>query len=438
MTRLLALVCFATILLLTACSIERPGPEPTPEPTPGLISSLASNCTSADYREPTRHRRGLPPRTTAEALKRRFCSLEVSVSGGMSHELEWQATSFRFWLQRAPLHQFPYVVDSNSPALWHEDLLHVFNSGWEQTYRSNGPDIENLAEPQAVELPKPGRPGTVWMEALWKDPSDSTVYGWYHFEPSDLACLTAPFIGAAVSYDQGLTWEDRGPVIENGYPIDCSFGNGYFAGGSGDFSVIPGPRGQNLYFLFSNYAGPLEEQGVAVARSALTARGQPGTVFKYYKGAWSEPGLKGRASALFRSSTGWKGPHVEAFWGPSVHWNTYLGMYTSLMNHTEGENWAQEGIYITFSHDLLNWTTPEKILESNDWYPQVVGLGDGGTDSHADQTMRLYVGGVSRLILRFEVSSSLIGGPSTHEINIPRQADSLDPMSLRRKPPSGE
>jgi hypothetical protein len=92
---------------------------------------------------------------------------------------------------------------------------------------------------------------------------------------------------------------------------------------------------------------------------------------------------------------------VNAFWGPSVHWNSYLNLYISLLNRTDGEGWAQEGVYISFSHDLLNWTAPEKILESNDWYPQVAGF-DDGTDSLAGKAMRLYIGGVSRLVLEFD------------------------------------
>jgi hypothetical protein len=393
------------VVVAIACNgtVIAPEASPTPEPTPGLSADVAAVCTPRDLREPTRHRSGTPPRTTQEALRRRFCSLEVSIAGSSTNEAEWGPRVFNFRLMRAPLSQFPGIVDSNSPAFWTGETLAIFNSAWEQTYRSSGTDVENLADPLLIELPRPARPGIVWLEAVWRD-ADGTLYGWYHQEPSDFECQTAPIIGAAVSFDDGLTWEDRGTVIESAYPVDCSYSNGYFVGGTGDFSVIAGPQGQHLFFLFSNYAGPSEEQGVAVARGRLADLGQPGSVTKYYRGQWNEPGVGGKAQALLRSSTGWRGPHVEAFWGPSVHWNTYLGMYVALLNHTEGENWAQEGVYVAFSNDLLNWTYPRKILDSNDWYPQAMGLGEGETDSLAGQTLRIYVGGISRLILQFELS----------------------------------
>jgi hypothetical protein len=84
-----------------------------------------------------------------------------------------------------------------------------------------------------------------------------------------------------------------------------------------------------------------------------------------------------------------------------VHWNHYLNTYVALLNRTDGAEWAQEGIYVTFSSDLVNWTNPEKLFESNDWYPQVVGLGVGGSDSRGGRFVRLFVGGISTFILEF-------------------------------------
>ena len=378
-------------------------PEP-PEEIEPLASQLAPDCEDVNVRIPTRHRAGQRAPSLLDALRRRSCSLRVGLAGASSLDIEFAPQEFKVRLVRAPFAQLPAIVDSNSPAFWNDDgVMFLFNSAWTETYRSTSVDaVENLAGPLLVQLPTTQRPGTVWIEAIWRDPQDQTLYGWYHHEPSDLPCLTAPVIGAAVSYDEGLTWEDRGPVIENGYAVDCGYDNGYFVGGNGDFSVVVGPASQHFYFIFSNYAGPREEQGIAVARSTYADRGQAGTVTKYYGGAWDEPGIGGKATALLRSSTGWKGPHVESFWGPSVHWNAYLGLYVAVLNHTDGQYWAQEGVYLSFSHDLVSWTKPLKMLNSNDWYPQVIGLTPHGTDSLAAHSMRLYVGGVSTYELEFE------------------------------------
>ncbi len=308
---------------------------------------------------------------------------------------------FDFALLDAPPLWFPADVDSNSAAFWQGDTLVVFNSTGYGTYRSTGDSVESLSDPVLVQLPQPQRPGFVWIEAVWLDPVSSILYGWYHFEPSDLPCFTTPIIGAAASYDGGLSWEDRGFVIENAFPEDCDYDNGFISGGNGDFTVVLGPGAEYFYFLFSNYAGPLAGQGVGIARSRFEDRGQPGTVMKYYEGDWTEPGIDGEASALFASSTGWKGPFIESFWGPSVHWNGYINRFVALLNHTEGEDYSQEGVYITFSSDLIQWTEPQKLLDTPTWYPQVLGLHPGETDKSATDLMRLFLHGESDYVLQF-------------------------------------
>ena len=360
---------------------------------------LLAGCDLEDYREPTRHRDTAGPRSPVleENLERRRCSIALAAA----REALRVPRQFDFELQEADLQQFPGIVDSNSPAFWYGDSLSILNSAWAETYLSSGDAVENLADPVLVELPQLDRPGQVWMEAVWVEPATSRLYGWYHFEPEDLECQTAPIIGAAISDDGGLNWRDQGFVLESGYDIDCEYDNGYFTGGTGDFSVLLGPHRRYFYFLFSNYAGPVEVQGVAVARSSVIDRGQPGTVFNFHKDGWTQAGLGGEVTPVFGTDTGWKGPYVDALWGPSLHWNTYLGSYVVLLNRTAGELWEQEGIYISFSQDLVHWTVPQEVVESNDWYPQVLGLGEGETDSLAGQRVRLFVGGVSTYILEF-------------------------------------
>jgi len=350
---------------------------------------------------PRVQRRTAPPDHVDEDWIRQVCALRLAPAALEASGVDigaGETVGFRL-VATEPVH-FPGPVDSNSPAFWAGEELIVFNSFY-RPLRATGSSVEKLGEAVEVRCSGCVRGGGRWLEAVWKDESAGILYGWYHFEPDDLACQTAPIIGAAISRDNGLSWQDQGTMLEAGSPIDCTYDNGFFVGGHGDFSVILDADHQYFYFLFSNYAGPLDQQGVGIARSPFAARGQPGTAVKYYRGSWSEPGMGGKTTALFASGTGWKGPYVEAYWGPSVHWNPYMERYVTLLNHTAGFNWHQEGVYVTFSSDLLTWTPPRKLMDANAWYPQVIGLGPEGTDKQAGRMARIYVGGISQYAIEF-------------------------------------
>jgi hypothetical protein len=274
--------------------------------------------------------------------------------------------------------------------------------------RSSGPDQFHLGGPIAVSLsPLTHRP--YWIEATWVD-QDGTMFAWYHHEPAGLCGtkhLTAPEIGALVSYDGGINFTDLGIVLSNGYPIDCSAQNGYFGGGNGDFTVVLSRKRTYFYFLFSNYGGPVNAQGVAVARMSFDRRYSPvGAVQKYYNGNWLEPGNGGAVTPIFPATVAWEQADTDAFWGPSVHWNTYLGKWVMLLNRSCcSPGWPQAGIYASFSSDLSNpagWSQPLQLLEGGAWYPQVIGRSPDGTDTLAGQVARFYMGGTSTSEIVFE------------------------------------
>lgn len=310
----------------------------------------------------------------------------------------------RVHLLPATEHKMPSSIDSNSPVFWEGNTIYMFNSTGE-TVRSAGHSLEQVGNRQKGPfVPKPARKGGRWIESIWKDQKSGVLYGWYHLEPAGLPCGAVPEIGAATSTDNGLTWIDQGIVLQNGYGIDCTFNNGFFSGGNGDFSVILDPKKEYFYFLFGNYQGPVSEQGIGIARSRFANRGQPSTVWKYFNSAWQQPGLKGQVTPIFRTVTGWKGPQFDNFWGPAVHWNTYLKKYVALLNRTIQHGWLQEGVYITVSDNLLQWSTPVKIAYNVGWYPQVIGLEKGETDSRLGHFGRLYITGYSLRYLQFEKS----------------------------------
>jgi hypothetical protein len=313
------------------------------------------------------------------------------------------------WLRPAPLLRMPGEVDCNSPAHWSGNRLIIFNSLDAQTHslpvRNAGLNFKWLRGNVKVRFDDQGEwNGRRWIEATYKA-ANGRLYGWYHNEPN-LECpgLTAPRIGAAWSENDGLTWHNLGIVLEAPPGTEnCAYVNGYFTGGHGDFSVIADQFKRYYYFFFTNYAGPEWEQGVAVARMAFGDRDEPaGKVWKWSNGAWSEPGVGGHVTPVFRTWRSWENLDPDSFWGPSVHWNTHLKSFVILLNRTAGGwgDWRQEGTYVTFNPRLSNpagWSTPQKILHGGSWYPQVLGMDTAKreTDKLGGQVARFFVHGAS-------------------------------------------
>lgn len=317
-----------------------------------------------------------------------------------------------------PNHEQTGYVDCNSPAHWDGDTLYMFFSAG-HPHRSQGKDFAHLSRPSASvtfdnqEAWNQKQQGARWIEATCKA-DDGKLLAWYHNEPHP-SCgkqeLTAPRIGQMVSTDNGLNWKDQGLILEA--PADslaCQTQNRYFTGGNGDFCVVPDLDRRYLYLFISTYNREPAEQGVAVARMRFADSAAPiDRVFKWYKSQWSEPGLGGKATPIFPAD--WHGANVDAYWGPSIHWNSYLKQWVMLLNRAKDKEWAQEGIYICFNRDIADpagWSRPLKILDGGEleksrWYPQVMGLDASKkeTDKLAGQRARLFVAGLSKWELLF-------------------------------------
>lgn len=307
----------------------------------------------------------------------------------------------------------PGPTDGNCPAFWWDGQLRLFTSIGSPQRISEAESQFGPWESRRVQTGEL-RGKAIWIESVWLD-DDGTLFGWYHHEPVGLypdSTLTVPMIGAVVSHDGGLTVRDLGIVLESGDDADDASANGFFAGGVGDFSVVPDREGKFFYFYFTNYGGPEETQGVSVARLAFGDRFHPvGRVRKYFDGAWSEPGLGGRSTPILGTSRAWRHADPDSFWGPSVHWNTHLGCFVMLVNRAQGDpGWAQEGVYVSFASDPVRWSTPKRLLGRDDipgwssFYPQVIGLGPRGTDAEAGRVARFYLKGVSNFEIEFRAA----------------------------------
>ncbi len=303
------------------------------------------------------------------------------------------------------------TVDGNSPGVWQDGRLTVYTSTGTPS-SMNGASIFNLSV-GAPPIVDSRAHFPMWIESVWRDDDAGLTYGWYHHEVPVCGKLNAPEIGALVSSDGGRTFEDLGIVLSSGDAVNCGAQNGFFAGGHGDFSVILDREREYFYFLFTNYGGPGQNQGIAMARMAFADRANPrGTVRKLHQGEWDQPGVGGAVTPIFRAQVPWERSNADSFWGPAIHWNTAIDRYVVLLNRACCKtNWPQEGIYITFGTDLSDpstWVTPAKILDDSQigfapgYYPQVFGVDEGDTDTIAGQSPRLFIKGVSKWELFFE------------------------------------
>jgi hypothetical protein len=332
------------------------------------------------------------------------------------------AASPRAQLVSASVLRFTGDVDSNSPAVWDivagRSVFFLLTSTAGHPSIAAGSRLQTLSQARRVEIdPRPG--GGIWMEAVVKD-VDGTWYGYYHNENVGVVCdgtqKALPRIAAARSRNQGLSWEPLGVVLEAPpNSEECATSNTYFVGGVGDFSVQLDHDSRDVYVYYSQYLRSQRQQGVAIARLAWADRDQPtGRIMVWRVRTWI-PASEDRdgsvwvypaAAPIFRAAESWHDDaDVDAFWGPSVHWNTHLQQYVMLLNRAEDATWRQEGVYISYAprlDDPRAWSMPVKILSGGSWYPQVMGLEGGvGTDKVAGELARLFVSGVSRHLIRF-------------------------------------
>lgn len=327
------------------------------------------------------------------------------------------------------------AVDSNSPAIWERErgqsILHVLTSFAGRPSLATGLNVARLGAAREAGL-TPWPAGGNWMEAVIGD-VDGAWYGYYHNERiADDVCpgtnKVMPRIGAARSRDHGVTWENLGIILEAPRATqDCTTTNRYFVGGVGDLSVMLDANSNYLYIFFSEYLRQSWLQGVGVARLSWAARDEPvGRVMVWNREVWlparsvwwsTADDDADRSSVrrwiypagtpFYRAVQEWHDDDtvVDAFWGPSVHWNTYLEQYVMLLNRAKDSNFGSEGIYVAFAPRLdapTLWSTPTKLLSGGSWYPQVIGTELGtGTDKMAGQTARFFMTGRSSSLIRF-------------------------------------
>lgn len=310
-------------------------------------------------------------------------------------------------------------TDGNSPVRVTRDGATVFFSHYAPNghtlRRHGGRDLRFEDTPVRVRLiddpdPRVGK----WIEAVWQQPG-GPLHGWYHAEEA-APCPTPlfmPHIGRAISEDDGFTWRCRGEILRApARQIDCSWQNGFLAGGYGDLCVVPDRSGRTLYMFFSSYHPDESAQGVAVARMPAAPAPGDNDLAWWCDGGWRPIGNRSPKS-LWPASRGWRYADPDCFWGPAVHYNWALDAYVMLLNRTAGGagDLMQEGIYASVNRaldDPEGWSRPLQIVQGGAWYPEVVGLEDGCGDTEAGAIGRLFMAGFSAWEIEFSPPSRYI------------------------------
>jgi hypothetical protein len=326
----------------------------------------------------------------------------------------------------APRMAVPGAVDSNVPMLW--DLvdgawrLFAFASWGGIPVQLAGSSVDRMQRLDPVTiLDHPGH--GIWLESVIAA-DDGTWYAYYHHEVWADACgrldRAIPRIGAARSVDRGATWENLGIILEGspeGYA--CGSTNAFVLGGVGDVTAVLDPEKQDLFLFFTQYHRAGSAQGVTVARLTWADRDAPrGRAAVWQDGVWLPAIAVGDPEAeqweypvgtpLVRASRPWHDGDAAAdvFWGPSIHWNTYLERYVMLLNRARDDRFNNEGIYVSYATTLDDpraWSAPRKIMNGGNWYPQVAGLeAQAGTDKTAGQRARFFLTGRSDHYLVFQ------------------------------------
>lgn len=297
-------------------------------------------------------------------------------------------------------------TDGNSPIISDRDGVVLFFSHYEprgHTLRRVGTTDLDFREPASpvviVDDPQPsvGK----WIEAVWREPS-GRLRSWYHAE--EPVCgerrLFVPHIGEMVSDDEGRHWRACRELLRPA-SFDCSWRNGFFAGGYGDLCVVPDRANTWLYLFFTSYHTDRRSQGIAVARLPITA----GDAELWCEGGWTSD-LQRPLEPIWPTLREWRHPDPDSFWGPAVHFNRALNRYVMLLNHTADAagDMRQEGIYVSASsalEDPMAWSRPLRVVEGGAWYPQVIGLEPGDGDTSAGGSARFFMAGFSMWEMEF-------------------------------------
>jgi hypothetical protein len=217
------------------------------------------------------------------------------------------------------------------------------------------------------------------LNATWRDSATGTIHGWYHAEVQVPGCSPGVHyasIGYTTSIDEGHSFTKRGMVLTS---ADGVVPNACVGQGVGLPHVIA--SGDFLYMFYDTLTPPdFRGGGITIARAS---QADPSRWFKYYNGAFSEPGLGGLRTILIPLGSG-----GQQSWGASVIWSSTAD--TFLMVHTD---FNHEGtVYLRSSTNLLTWSASKALFGPSTSYSYRNPTLIGNTDDTMVSAAWLYFG----------------------------------------------
>lgn len=215
---------------------------------------------------------------------------------------------------------FPYCPVEMDGEYWI-----IYKNGYNnKVCRFKGSNIENATREPDGSASFPVR-GPYMLGGMWYDAGEKKLYAPMHCETFPYGSWVERQVHLATSTDKGLTWKYEGAIMTRDDPklphrSPPEFSGLQWDGSDADFHLYVDERSGYFYLYTLNWLKT--KAGVplpcfvrhCVARCAITDKMAPGKWWKFYHGAWDQPGLGGKAS------------YVTAY---RVSYNTYLKKYIS-------------------------------------------------------------------------------------------------------------
>lgn len=258
---------------------------------------------------------------------------------------------------------------------------------------------------------RPGKPGAYDACGRWlngAERSGDIVLGFVHAETAcDYAIgQTHKSMAAAVSHDNGLSWQDLGPII-TGTDTPTPGKNT----GEGDCTVVNGQDGYRYAYCFRP-----RDSGLVVARSPLAASG-PGHWTKFYEGSWGQPGLKGQATRL-----------ADGSGASAAYWKAAGDIVLT--------GWVKDGLGLRLTHDHTTLSTisaPVLVADPGQWrrpaaselifYPVLLDASDGSNQlSNTWLLVYAYIppngSGSQKYLVFRKIAVSISGAPVSPQVGV--------------------